>query len=371
MQMKKTLLFILITLCLLATPIFTMASQLDHDDIPSAFSWCDVEDVDYVTPIKDQTPAPTCEAYALCASLETIMQYQEQQVFHPDLSETHLYFYAGGSYVDGYVNLVDAADYLIEYGVPDEGCYPDPHRAYDYPFHSLAGWSNRTVKINQWGWVENSIPAIKKALIEHGPLIFCAYFWKDFYTYRTGVYTKGFGRYAGGHVMTIVGYDDAQECWIVKNSWGSSWGDNGWLKMSYDAEMITKDWYDDYDQRCTGIIYLDTAYGYFHPKEPKIYIQNMNIRKTYVFGSEFPILLRGIPLFTQSTPRIIGGYEIRVLSDTASYIEFYIDEDLVHTDSSHPFTYDLDVDKGRHTLTVIGYNDHGSSMDIRDFYYLV
>ena len=32
------------------------------------------------------------------------------------------------------------------------------------------------------------------------------------------------GRIAGGHVMTIVGYDDSEQCWIVKNSAGVEWG---------------------------------------------------------------------------------------------------------------------------------------------------
>jgi len=44
--------------------------------LPSFFSWQDIDGIDYTTPIKDQSPAPTCEAYGLVASLETIMQYQ-------------------------------------------------------------------------------------------------------------------------------------------------------------------------------------------------------------------------------------------------------------------------------------------------------
>jgi hypothetical protein len=299
------------------------------------------------------------------------MQYQEKETFQPDLSETHLYFYAGGTYRDGRVNLVDAANYLIEYGVPDEGCYPDPHRAYDYPFTSLNGWENRTVKINEWGWVNNTVDDIKEALITYGPLIFCAYFWDDFFTYRSGVYDHHTNRYAGGHVMSIVGYDDSEQCWIVKNSWGFSWGLDGILKMAYDADMITDQWYDEDDPRCTGIIYLDGAYGYFHPQEPQVYIENMNIKKTYVFGIEFPMILRTLPWFTEATPRIIGGYPIEVISDTSSSVEFLIDDQLVYTDDTPPYQWNLDVGRGRHTLTVVGYNEHGSSMDIRDLYMIV
>ena len=37
----------------------------------------------------------------------------------------------------------------------------------------------------------------------------------------------------GGHAVLAVGYDDASQCFIVRNSWGSSWGDNGYFYMPY------------------------------------------------------------------------------------------------------------------------------------------
>jgi len=51
-------------------------------------------------------------------------------------------FYSKGTYNWG-VDLRDAANYLVEYGVPDEGCFPDPHRPKDPPFNSLPEWENR------------------------------------------------------------------------------------------------------------------------------------------------------------------------------------------------------------------------------------
>ena len=181
--MKKKILTTSIVFILLnIAPVF---AEIQHTGLertlPPVFCWRNINGTDYTTPIKNQAPAPTCEAYALVASIETIMQYQTQSLFEPDLSETHLYFYAGGSYEAGYVNLVDAASYLIDFGVPDEGCYPDPHRPFDYHFESLPGWENRTMKIQEWGWVELTPEAIKTALIEHGPLIACMYFWQDWF----------------------------------------------------------------------------------------------------------------------------------------------------------------------------------------------
>tara|TARA_Y100000389_G_C17448830_1_gene513334 strand:+ start:853 stop:1767 length:915 start_codon:yes stop_codon:yes gene_type:complete len=37
----------------------------------------------------------------------------------------------------------------------------------------------------------------------------------------------------GGHAVCAVGYDDEMECFIVRNSWGSEWGDEGYFYMPY------------------------------------------------------------------------------------------------------------------------------------------
>ena len=42
------------------------------------------------------------------------------------------------------------------------------------------------------------------------------------------------GQVVGGHSMVIVGYDDIREVFIVRNSWGRIWGDNGYFYLSYD-----------------------------------------------------------------------------------------------------------------------------------------
>ena len=47
------------------------------------------------------------------------------------------------------------------------------------------------------------------------------------------VYKHTTGQFEGGHVMLIVGYDDNQSCWFVKNSWGSGWGAQGYPRIGY------------------------------------------------------------------------------------------------------------------------------------------
>ena len=371
--MKKTI-AILVVIIFLSTFTNTISksekinTSIDKTDLPSSFTYRNIDGVDYTTPIKNQAPAPTCEAYALCAALETMMQYKTKEIYNPDISETHLYFYAGGTYESGYVNMIDAANYLIETGVPDEGCSPDPHRPYDYSFTSLDGWENRTVKIQSWGWVENTEVAIKTALIEHGPLVFCAHFWKDFLYYRGGVYSHKWGEIAGGHLMTIVGYDDNEQCWIVKNSAGTEWGEDGWLKLAYNAGMITGDWYKRDDKNSTGIMYLDGVYGNLNPDVPNIKIQTPKIFKTYLFGIESSTIFRDFPLFIKGAPRIIGDIKIDVTVENANLVEFYLDGINSFIDDEPPYEWNLETTSGLHTLTVKASNEYNTSLDIIDFY---
>jgi hypothetical protein len=365
---KKITCFCIIIMLLPIVSVSTIQTSTAKEmlTLPSSFSWRDINGTDYTTPIKDQSPAPTCEAYGLCAALETKMQYQLKELYDPDLSENHLYFYAGGSIEKGYVNIMDAANYLKQFGVPDEGCFPDPHRAFDYSFESLPGWENRTVKITEWGWVDHNISTMKQALIDHGPLVICIHFWNDFFYYFGGVYKNHAGKYAGGHVVTIVGYDDSQNCWIVKNSWGTKWGEKGWFRMSYDADMIAE-WYGN----DTGVMYIDGVYGNLKPDVPRVHIETPLYYHTYLFGMQLPTLLKKLPL-QKAAARIIGPLTIQVSAENTISVEFFIDDVSQSIDSEAPFTWDIQASRGLHTLMVKAINENNnSSLDIEDMYVIL
>jgi len=360
-------------ICLLVVLLLLIPSAvaMEEEDtktreLPPTFCWCNIDGIEYTTPIKNQEPAPLCEAYALCAALETIVQYQVGMPFNCDLSEAHLFFYAGGT-CDWGVELTDAANYLLEYGVPDEGCFPDPHRPEDGPFESLPGWENRTVKIQEWGWVDNDITSIKQALIDHGPLVVCILQRLDFLVYWGGIYTPGLGRIRNGHVVTIVGYDDLQECWIFRNSGGTAWGEEGYARVSYYA----------HSEDCpfiwpfyggTGIMYIDGAYGNLNPDVPQVYIESPQRQHTYLFGRQLPTLFKKIPFIQRGIPRIIGDQTVRINANNTEYVEFYIDGELQCTDMQAPFEWDLESPRGFHTLEIFGYKDANASKALLDFY---
>jgi hypothetical protein len=57
--------------------------------------------------------------------------------------------------------------------------------------------------------------------------------YADFFTYAGGVYSYATGAYQGGHAVSIIGYDDSSQCFIVKNSWGTDWGEKGFFRIAY------------------------------------------------------------------------------------------------------------------------------------------
>ena len=76
---------------------------------------------------------------------------------------------------------------------------------------------------------------IRHNIYKWGPVTTGMIVYPDFYSFDTSkVYSwNGFGEPVGGHAVEIVGWDikDGVDCWIIKNSWGTSWGDKGYFYM--------------------------------------------------------------------------------------------------------------------------------------------
>ena len=96
-----------------------------------------------------------------------------------------------------------------------------------------------------------TVSAIRDALVSYGPLVTTMDVYDDFFSYVSGVYSHTTGDNAGGHAVLIVGYNDAGQYFIVKNSWGAGWGESGYFKIAY-SELGTVVNFGDYTLRYTG-----------------------------------------------------------------------------------------------------------------------
>ena len=95
------------------------------------------------------------------------------------------------------------------------------------------------------GWYgDSTVDFMQAEIYQNGPLAVSFNVYNDFYSYQKGVYTHNGTHNAltfnpfvlVDHSVLIVGYDhdqtSNQDYWIVKNSWGSGWGLDGyfWIK---------------------------------------------------------------------------------------------------------------------------------------------
>ncbi len=150
-----------------------------------------------------------------------------------DVSEAHLFYCFAA--LDGHNCETgwypDAAlHYFQTLGVVDEGVFP--YTAGDQPCKVPPGWQNHTTKITGAHTI-TSTDEMKTWLSTKGPLSTCFTVYNDFFSYSGGIYSHVTGGVAGGHCVSVVGYDDLNHCWICKNSWGTGWGESGFFRIAY------------------------------------------------------------------------------------------------------------------------------------------
>lgn len=290
----NTLILVLCTFLFIGTALFPLVQGVQRESdsfvvplatekpnptetlvLPTSFSWRDINGVDFTTPIRNQSPYPSCETFALVAAMETMIQYKVGFPFNCDLSEAHLFFFSGGNILWGSYPENDTR-FLKEYGVPDEACWPYPHDKYQYPLNTTSpDWQNRTVKISDWSYIPADPVAIKTALINNGPVPSYFLVYQDFLYQKTGIYQHRWGKVRGAHYMAIVGYNDDPGYWIVKNSWGVNYQDKGWVNIKYGECGIG-----------TINFYLTGVYGKF----PLLYVDDDNVAGPWNGTAEYPYL---------------------------------------------------------------------------------
>lgn len=204
--------------------------------LPEIWDWRKINGVNWISSVRSQQTCGSCVAFGLASVFESQLKITKGLWWwNPLISVQDLFACGGGDCTSGW-SVEEALFYLDKYGVTDESC--SPYKATSGPescnsCHDRAEriWKPTHVVKVTGGQVNRQ--KIKRAL-QNGPLWTHMTVYDDFRNYKFGVYRHSWGNIESGHTLAIIGYEDKLQSWIVKNSWGDLWGDQGYGYIHYD-----------------------------------------------------------------------------------------------------------------------------------------
>jgi len=196
-----------------------------------------------VTPVKDQM-CGDCWAYSTAGAIEGLWAKNKSELV--SLSVQQLVDCAPGNCITG-GHVYNAFKYVIEAGgIQSEKTYPE--KGVDGSCHADSNMFVANIK--DYKRVASDEDQIESTLYKIGhPITIYINACEALYKYEGGVFNDdSCNTGIINHAVLIVGYDRSgpQPFWIVKNSWGTDWGENGFvrMKMGVNCCLITDNpWY--------------------------------------------------------------------------------------------------------------------------------
>ena len=223
--------------------------------LPSAFDLRNIDGHSYIDAVRDQGECGGCYSFGALAAAESTWNrannlYDDRAI---DLSEAFIVWSLSPLY-EGFDGCYGASyDYeeltaLTEYGVPLESDFP--YITVD-PGANLHWDASRTTFLDWYRIPPNDIETTKRILFQIGAVDAAVWVDDDFAAYSSGIFENtdtvidSFVPYysATNHAISLVGWndapaDDGMGYWILRNSWGDSWGDDGYMNIRYTSAKV-------------------------------------------------------------------------------------------------------------------------------------
>lgn len=210
--------------------------ELSNVSVPSSWDWRNYNGANWLSPVRDQSSCGSCWAFAAIGITEAHHNIiSSNPNLNLDLSEQELISCSSAGGCEG-GSSVSALSYIQNTGVSDESCMP--YTASDSACNKCSDWASRLTTIDAYHneWYPTSRNIIKDAVVNYGPSVVYMGIGANY-----GGYFDGNNIYRCSndsdinHAVVVVGYNDTGGYWIIRNSWGRSWGreNTGYFKVGY------------------------------------------------------------------------------------------------------------------------------------------
>lgn len=200
----------------------------DNFDGRQAFGNC-------IHPVRDQQQCGSCWAFSASEVLsdrfciaskgQTDVVLSPQTLVSCDSSNMG----CQGGYLD------KAWEFMVNNGIASDQCEPYTSGSGDSgtcPTKCADGSQIKYYKAANYKHL-TGVTNIQTELMTNGPVQVAFEVYQDFMSYKSGVYHHISGSLLGGHAVVFVGWgvENGTAYWLVKNSWGTSWGEQGYFKI--------------------------------------------------------------------------------------------------------------------------------------------
>ena len=263
-----------------------LAKYLGRKTLPATFDWRDYNGRSYIGSIRDQGNCGSCYAFGAAAAAEGTYNWITGRYDgnRADFSAAFIAFclsdhYSGFDGCYGANYDYDELQALVDYGICTETEYPYSDHEQSCPF----GIYPPLTRFQSWHRVPcEDIDAIKTAIMTYGVVDVAVYAGTAFQGYDSGVYEDSNTACdatpcyytISNHAVALVGWDDSPPeggggCWILRNSWGTDWGESGYMRIRYTSAVVT----------------CSVSYLVYQPPSPaSLKIQTANVSKVGTFA---------------------------------------------------------------------------------------
>lgn len=208
--------------------------RLQVSSLPEHFDWREQAPEKRLTAIQNQGSCGSCWAFSTAATFADLIWLRDHK--EPDLGEQYLvscnkhgYSCGGGWYAfDSFIKPLGGV-YEVDF----------PYTATDQACKSGLTYHESLEKNSAFVESDSGVPSvdkIKAAIYTYGPISVAVAASGSFQSYTSGVFNSC-GDTGINHAVNIVGWDDKEQYWIMRNSWGQ-WGENGYMRIKYGCNEI-------------------------------------------------------------------------------------------------------------------------------------